>query len=49
MIPLSSLILAAATGSDVAAGAPLTLVFPIVCTIVMLTVWFVALRRRRGE
>lgn len=48
MSPLFS-ILAAATGTNVAGGAALTLVFPIVCTIVMLTVWFVVVRRRRGE
>lgn len=48
---MSSLIsiVAAATGSNVAGGASLTLVFPIVCTILMLTVWFVVVRRRRGE
>ncbi len=40
---------AAGTGSNVAGGASFTLVFPIVCTIVMLTVWFVVVRRRRGE
>ena len=38
-----------AAGSDVSAGAFLTLWLPIAFTIVTLVVWYVVFRRRRGE
>lgn len=44
-----ALIVLASGGSDVSAGAWMTLVLPIAFTVVMLAVWFVAARRRRDD
>lgn len=39
----------AAGGSDVTSGAAFTLVFPIVCLLVVLAVWVLVMRRTRGS
>jgi hypothetical protein len=42
-----TMLFASSLGSDVSAGAALTLWFPIACTIIMLGFWLVVIRKRR--
>jgi hypothetical protein len=41
-------LLLAANGSNVSSGAWMTLVLPVLCLILVLTTWFLVLRRKRG-
>jgi hypothetical protein len=47
----SAISLAASGASDVASGAVLTLVLPVGCVIIMLAIWYFAVRsgRQRGR
>lgn len=44
-----SMIALASTGSNTSSGAVLTLVLPVGCVLLMLAIWFFALRRARNR